>query len=99
MVANLPAMYVKKQVATEISTVLSVPGFVLTLLQKDNSLFGHHDNPFFQPLINDYVEVFSEDCPIAQLSFSRKLITMATKLFASDSHTSTYEFDLVLHNL
>jgi len=27
-----------------------------------NSLFGHHDDSFFQPLINDYAELFPEDC-------------------------------------
>ncbi len=26
-----------------------------------NSLFGHHDNPFFQPLINDCAEMISEE--------------------------------------
>jgi len=64
----------------------------------------------FQPLINDYAEVFPEDyskqenCAlpvtgaIAKLNTSSKLITMTTMLLASDYHTSSYVFDLVPHN-
>jgi len=35
---------------------------------------------------------------IAKLSASRKLITMATNLFASNSQTFAYAFDLVSHH-
>ena len=30
-------------------------------LLSGDSLFGHHGNPFIQPMINDYAEVFPED--------------------------------------
>ncbi len=61
-------------------------------------------------MINDYAEVIpaghvtQENCAlpitgaIAKLSAFRKLIAMATKLSASDFHTSAYAFDLVPHD-
>ena len=57
-----------------------------------DSLFGHHDDPCFQPLIIDYAEMNLEDhvkqeiCAlsitgaITKLDVSRKSIAMATKL-------------------
>jgi len=71
-----------------------------------DSLFGHYDDPFFQPLINDYAGMIPEHCAkqesctlpvtgaITKLSTSRKSISMATKLLASDSQAPTDVFEL-----
>jgi len=79
-------------------------------LPFSNSLFGHHDDPFFQLLIDDSAEVLPEDCAkqvncslpvtgaVAKLSSFRKSIAMATKLLATDSHTPNADFALLPHN-
>jgi len=76
-------------------------------LPFDDSLYGHHGNLFVQPMINDYAEVFLEDCvkqencaltvtgAITKLHASRKSIAMAAKLLASDFPASTEAFALV----
>jgi len=70
-------------------------------------LFGHHGNPFVQPIIIDSAKVFLEDCvkqencalsvtgAISKLSASGNLIAMATNLITSASKIPTDAFALV----
>jgi len=79
-------------------------------LPLGNSLFGHHNDPVLQPLINDYTEALPEDhakqvkCTLAvtgaisKLSIPRKLIAVTAKFFTCDSHAKVYAFGVLPHN-